>query len=445
MNRAACCTGGLIMLVALVGCRSSIFNPDLGSHFRLPGWAGGNQQVPNPPDSLDKPDTGRAVVEPTTNNKPQSTSTEAQLAAGRNAFRQGRITAATGFLQAVLKNQPQHVEAHHLMAIITGRQHDYTASDHHFETAIATAPTNANLLSDYGYSKLRRFDLATAETLLNRALKIEPGNSFALNNLGTVQARQGRYDEALTTLRKAGSETAAQAKIAQLFPKGRPELQDTAAATAAAATTVTADPPRSLPETPGEPLLPPRELPESSVTASGLEGPLVPSTVVGSSAAPTPPNPLTASTAGRELIPAPAADLPSRPIPWNVTANPPDADSNVITPAGATMPRRRIDPEFSQSAARLGLGIGPGSLVPHNAATPTPSSTAVPVQPVTSPPILEQTPVRPAPTDNASDPLAEFEKQLEDNSSSDRDALRRRLNLAPAANSSTNGQTPTIP
>ena len=191
MNRAACCTGGLIMLVALVGCRSSIFNPALGSHFRLPGWAGGNQQVPNPPDSLDTPDTGRAVVEPTTNNKPQSTSTEAQLAAGRNAFRQGRITAATGFLQAVLKNQPQHVEAHHLMAIITGRQHDYTASDHHFETAIAAAPTNANLLSDYGYSKLRRFDLPTAETLLKRALKIDPANSFALNNLGTVQARRG--------------------------------------------------------------------------------------------------------------------------------------------------------------------------------------------------------------------------------------------------------------
>ena len=446
MNRAACCTGGLIMLMALAGCQSSIFNPDLGSHFRLPGWAGGSQPVPNPPDSLDGPDTGRAVVGQAIETPVGETSTETHLAAGRDAFRQGRLTAAASHLQAALKDQPKHVEAHHLMAIISGRRHDYTASDRHFETAIAAAPTDANLLSDYGYSKLRRFDLQAAETLIRRALKIDPVNSFALNNLGTVLARQGRYDDALATLRQASSETDAQAKIAQLFPKGRPAIEDapshaaaTAAAAAAAATApITADSPRSLPETPSDLLPPRRELQDPAASTTRQDLPLVPS------ASSTPPNPLAASPAGRELIPAPAADLPSRPIPWSETTNPLGSDAGLITPAGATVPRRRIDPEFSRSAARLGLGIGPGSLVPDNTPTTTRSSTSFPAQPVTTPPVLAPTPDRPAPAGGFSDPLAEFEKELKANSSADRDALRRQLN-PPATSGSTTGPAATIP
>ena len=45
-------------------------------------------------------------------------------------------------------------------------------------------------------------------------------------------------------------------------------------------------------------------------------------------------------------------------------------------------------------------GIGPGSLVPHNAPTPPATAipaTAIPVQPVTKPPVLEPTPGRLAP------------------------------------------------
>ena len=439
-----------MMLVALAGCQSSIFKPDLGSRFHLPAWAGGSPQVPNPPDSLDGPDTGQAQVEEATDQPPRPDSLEAHLAAGRDAFAQSRDAAAASHLQAVLKEQPQHVEAHHLMAIIAGRQRDYSASDLHFETAIAAAPRNANLLSDYGFLKLKRFDLQTAESLLRRALKIEPRNSFALNNLGTVLARQGRYDDALETLRQTGSESEAQAKIAQLFPKGRPAIDPTAANTAAntAAGSITADSPRSLPELSGNGLPARREIQAPSSATTLPDRPLVPSAIGNSTVPSLPtaaPQPLTAANTARELIPAAASDLPSRPIPWNSSANPLEVDSGPITPAGATLPARRITPEFSQSAARLGLGIGPGSLVPGNTTAVPPNEIAFPPQPLDSPPALTPIPGPAAAAGNSVDPLTEFERELQNNSTDDRDALRRRLNTPAASNSPIITPTRTTP
>ncbi len=430
MNRAMCSTGVFLMLLTLAGCRSSIFSPNLGSQLRLPTWAGGKQPVPDPPDSLDGPDTGRAVVgQPDQAGQPgngsdippgkQSTTT--RLAAGREAFNQGRLTTAASHLNAVLDNQPKHVEAHHLMAIITGRRHNYSASDRHFETAIAQAPNNANLLSDYGYSKLRRFDLNSAEQLLTRALKIEPDNSFALNNLGTVLARQGRYDDALQTLRQAGSESDAQAKIAQLFPRGRPAIQDLPTNTAANTAPVTADSPRSLPGLTNStnpldpPLTPRRILPDpSATTTQSNNGPLVPSSITATEPLihTAPPNPL-----------ADSANLPSRPIPWNASDSPLTTDTNPITPASATLPTRRINREFSRNAARLGLGIGPGSLVPAGA---TGQPAAISQPPTTTPAPAFTTPPPPTPISSA-DPLSEFEKELQNNTAADRNALRQRL------------------
>ncbi len=186
MNRFACCTGGLVMLLVLTGCRSSIFNPDLGTHFRLPGWPLASNDVPKPPDTLDGPDAGVAAVGGRANDRDaQPNATQTKLIAGRDAFRSGRLTTAAGHLEAVLAVEPNHVEAHHLMALISDRARDFTASDHHFETAIAADPQNANILSDYGFSKLQRSDLKTAEALLTRALSVDPANAFALNNLGT--------------------------------------------------------------------------------------------------------------------------------------------------------------------------------------------------------------------------------------------------------------------
>ena len=420
MNRFACCTGGLVILLVLTGCRSSIFNPDLGTHFRLPGWPLASKDVPKPPDSLDGPDAGVAAVGgQATDREPQPNATQTKLIAGRDAFRSGRLTTAAGHLEAVLAVQPNHVEAHHLMALISDRARDFTASDHHFETAIAADPRNANLLSDYGFSKLQRSDLKTAEALLTRALSIDPANAFALNNLGTVQARQGRYDDARATLKKAGPK--AEAKLARLFPKGRPVTS----ATTAANGPVSADPPRQLPIDAHAPATALPQFTRKSTATIDADVPLVPSAIGQLPGDTTTPKRLNAANPARELTPivpgsTPTADLPSRPIPWAGTTDPLPSDGAEITPAGATRPRR-ISPEFSRSAARLGLAIGPGSLVPHSSQQTSPASGTTTAQPTTPPPAeLAPAPAVPAgsitaPTveSNANDPLSIFEKQLE--------------------------------
>ena len=422
MNRIACCTGGLVMLLVLTGCRSSIFNPDLGTHFRLPGWPLASKDVPKPPDTLDGPDAGVAAVGgQATDREPQPNATQTKLIAGRDAFRSGRLTTAAGHLEAVLAVQPNHVEAHHLMALISDRARDFTASDHHFETAIAADPRNANLLSDYGFSKLQRSDLKTAEALLTRALSVDPTNAFALNNLGTVQARQGRYDDALATLKKAGSK--AEAKLARLFPKGRPLTT----ATKAANGPIAADPPRQLPIGTNDP---PTALPQftrKSTATIDADVPLVPSAIGQLPGDSTAPKTLTAANPARELTPTapgstPAADLPSRPIPWAGTTNPPPSDGSGIAPAGAITRSRRISPEFSRSAARLGLGIGSGSLVPRRIqqASPTTSGTvsaqpaaATPAELAPAPAVPAGSIIAPTIESNSNDPLSIFEKQLE--------------------------------
>ena len=418
MIRFACCTGGLVMLLVLTGCRSSIFNPDLGTHFRLPGWPLASNDVPKPPDTLDGPDAGVAAVGGRANDRDaQPNATQTKLIAGRDAFRSGRLTTAAGHLEAVLAVEPNHVEAHHLMALISDRARDFTASDHHFETAIAADPQNANILSDYGFSKLQRSDLKTAEALLTRALSVDPANAFALNNLGTVQARQGRYDDARATLKKAGPK--AEAKLARLFPKGRP-------VTAATNSPIAADPPRQLPiESNDRPTaLPP--FTRKSTPSIDTDVPLVPSAIGQLPGDTTIPKTLNAANPARELTPiapgsTPTADLPSRPIPWAGTTDPLPSDGSEITPAGATARPRRISPEFSRSAARLGLAIGPGSLVPHSSQKASPASQTPSAQPTTPPPAeLAPAPAVPAgsittPTveSNPNDPLSIFEKQLE--------------------------------
>jgi len=430
MNRATCCTGGLLVLLALTGCRSSIFNPDLGSHFRLPGWPLGSRDVPKPPETLDGPDTGVAAVggQPS-DRESQPNATQTKLIAGRDAFRSGRLTTAAGHLEAVLAVQPNHVEAHHLMALITDRARDFTASDHHFETAIAAAPRNANLLSDYGFSKLQRSDLKSAEALLTRALSIDPSNSFALNNLGTVQARQGRYDDALATLRKAGPK--AEAKLARLFPAGRPAADDTTASTGR----VSADSPRQLPDNADDPVTARSQFADPATSTLDTDVPLVPSATGQLSSNSTPPKTLTTADPAHALIPVPpgsastpTADLPSRPIPWAGTTDSLPGDPSGITPAGAITRSRRISPEFSRSAARLGLAIGPGSLVPHDtrhAAAPTETiptqpAAATPVESAPAPAVSAGPITAPRVEANPDDPLSIFEKQLEDNSSTNR-------------------------
>lgn len=420
MNRAACCTGILVLSLALCGCQSAIFKPNLGSHFRLPHWAGGSKPVPDLPESLDQPAATDETVD-TTEPTRSGGDHASILTAANEAFRNGRLTDATEHYQGVLKLVPDHTVAHHRLAIIADRQRDYAEADHHYQAAVKSSSRNANLLSDFAYSKMLRSDLDASKTLLRQALAIDPTHSHALYNLGLVQGRQGHYDAALETFRKAGSEADAQANISRLFPQGRPALTSN-------------DPtipsvPRTLsdPE-PNVPLVP-----LSQPSLSNIDPVAIPA---GAKEPILSPDSRTIELPSEFQPPPTTVDLPSQPIlsarPIPTTTEPTDAG---ITPARSTKATTRIDPEFSRSAARLGLSIGPGSLLPYASTAPQNGAADAPA----TTPVAAPSKLIPAPAATRADPLSTFETELQDDSASEREAVRRRLNPSPGPT------TPTIP
>jgi general secretion pathway protein D len=63
-------------------------------------------------------------------------------------------------------------------------------------------PAQSVALSDIGFAKLQKNDLARAREYFNQALKIDPDNGAALVNLGVVCEREGKKGEAEALYRK---------------------------------------------------------------------------------------------------------------------------------------------------------------------------------------------------------------------------------------------------
>ena len=427
-------------MLALSGCQSSIFKPNLGSHFRLPHWAGGSKPIPDLPDSLDQPAATDGVVRATEPTAAGPEDLATILGTAHQTFRNGRLTDAAQHYQAVLKLDPDHSVAHHRLAIIADRQQDYTQADRHYQSATKSSPQDTDLLSDFAYSKLLRGDLDASKKLLRQALAIDPTHSYSLKNLGWIQAREGHYDAALETFRKAGSEAEAQENISRLFPQGRPSTTK--------ANDPNLTPSRTLPNPlsitdpisgdPGH-----QTLPEPTI-------PLVPSADPPPSLTDTAADPVVVPAGAKEPIvpanefasqPRPSAttvDLPSQPFP---AAGPipttPGATTDGVIPTRSTNGTSRMDPEFSRSAARLGLSIGPGSLLPYSSTAPATGNSLIDADKTT--PVAPPSKLIPAPAATNADPLSSFETELQDDPASEREAVRERLSPSPGPT------VPTIP
>jgi tetratricopeptide (TPR) repeat protein len=79
------------------------------------------------------------------------------------------------------------------------------------------APTDAELLSDVGYSYYLQRRLDEAEKTLRRALELKPGDPKACNNLAIVCGETGRYQESLALFQQSGSDAEAYANLAFIY------------------------------------------------------------------------------------------------------------------------------------------------------------------------------------------------------------------------------------
>ena len=110
--------------------------------------------------------------------------------------------------------------AHHRLATVLDRQKRFTEAEKHYQQAYQLNPSQTDMLSDWGYSKLLQGRTDEAESLLKLALQKEGGHRKAAFNLGVVYAQKGDYQRAYEYCREGGSDEEARAVLAQFSPQG---------------------------------------------------------------------------------------------------------------------------------------------------------------------------------------------------------------------------------
>ncbi len=99
--------------------------------------------------------------------------------------------------EATLKTIPPTVETYdryRLEAMVADSKHEWKKADSYYSTAAGLTPQPANVLNNWGFSKLQRGDPKGAEKLFREALTYDPTMFTAKNNLVLALAAQHIYD-----------------------------------------------------------------------------------------------------------------------------------------------------------------------------------------------------------------------------------------------------------
>ncbi len=114
------------------------------------------------------------------------------------------LDAAQATAQALIAANPEDVRGLHVLSLILQDKGDIKGAERALRDLIARDPMDANALNSLGYMMADRSErLDEAVTLLQRALKIEPGNPSYLDSLGWAYFQQGRLELADAPLTEA--------------------------------------------------------------------------------------------------------------------------------------------------------------------------------------------------------------------------------------------------
>lgn len=154
----------------------------------------------------------------------QSDSVKGLLALARLSERREQKDQAEKVYREVMEKWPNHPAPHHRLAVMRAADGKFEEAATHFSRALELAPSDAELLSDFGYFCYLQDNIAAAENYLRQAVELDSNNAAYCNNLAIVLGEQGRYDEALRMFRRIGSEAEAQANMAFVLAR-RGEVQ----------------------------------------------------------------------------------------------------------------------------------------------------------------------------------------------------------------------------
>ena len=129
----------------------------------------------------------------------------AQLDLARGYLEQGDLERAQGPLERALEIDPEHVEAHVLIAVFYQAEKEWELAEEHFESALAVEPSNAQALNNYGSFLYSRGRFADAVVQLSRLVKDTSyrARSQAFENLGLAYTQIGDTPAAESSFKRA--------------------------------------------------------------------------------------------------------------------------------------------------------------------------------------------------------------------------------------------------
>lgn len=129
--------------------------------------------------------------------------TQSQLDAARRDIQAGKLADAAATCRAILRLDPSHSDASHLLGAIALQGGDFDDAIEHCGRAVAGDPSMAKAHSNLGAALTAKGRTDEAMAALTTAIELDPGLASAHVNLGNLLIRLERFGEALAALDKA--------------------------------------------------------------------------------------------------------------------------------------------------------------------------------------------------------------------------------------------------
>jgi len=113
----------------------------------------------------------------------------------------GRNEDAEKLLARAIALEPSRWRSYNGLGVLADRRNDFQAAIGYYDQALAIDPKAASAMNNRGYSRFLSGDLPGAEADLKAAIRLG-ATGGVWTNLGKVQAKQGRYPDALESLLK---------------------------------------------------------------------------------------------------------------------------------------------------------------------------------------------------------------------------------------------------
>ena len=142
------------------------------------------------------------------------------LSQGRALLQHGYLSEAISELSVAATSVDVSlnlVEANNLLGLAYDRIGWHAHAIQAYERALAVAPKDPVLLANLGYSLYLNDNYPMALRRLKQAAKLSPNVPVIHNNVGIVQARMGKYDEAFKSFARASNEYDAHLKLGDVL------------------------------------------------------------------------------------------------------------------------------------------------------------------------------------------------------------------------------------